>query len=402
MAQLIHLRRRELRYFGKPYILKKALSVPFMIVLLMILTTGNSSSQQAEEDDPGGTGIDAMPPAPPAWLKCDYPASSMFEGVDFDESTHQTAAPGSDIWPITWADDGHQYAVFGDGGGFGGNNTRGRVSMGVSCIEGTHLDYIGRNVWGGYKEENPAQFTGKGTGILCVDGVLYMWVSGSGSKVVSTSQLAVSRDHARTWERLDWRWSMRKGLSAGVFVQAGQDYSGAPDSYIYAYFTRVDPPPGEPRGWIHEKPGRVDLARCPKSRLTEQAAWEWFAGRDETDAPVWTNSLSKRQYVFEDPNGIKVVSACYQPDLERYLLVYTPRDTGGNFALFESPHPWGPWAEVAYLQGHDLFLPPRPNSRVSIYHFAPKWWSKDGKEFTLVYNVGDDAWNTVRGRLLTK
>jgi hypothetical protein len=39
---------------------------------------------------------------------------------------------------------------------------------------------------------------------------------------------------------------------------------------------------------------------------------------------------------------------------------------------------------------------------VSIFHFAPKWWSDSGLEFTLVFNPGDDAWNTVRGRFVLR
>jgi hypothetical protein len=45
-------------------------------------------------------------------------------------------------------------------------------------------------------------------------------------------------------------------------------------------------------------------------------------------------------------------------------------------------------------------VPPEPNSRVSLFHFVPKWWSADGREFTLIFNTGDDRWNTIRGRLL--
>lgn len=42
---------------------------------------------------------------------------------------------------------------------------------------------------------------------------------------------------------------------------------------------------------------------------------------------------------------------------------------------------------------------PEETWRVSGFHFAPKWWSGDGRGFTLVFNVGNDAWNTVTGRL---
>src|SRR5687768_4554672 len=51
-----------------------------------------------------------------------------------DWSTHQRHAPGSDNWPITWAVDDHQYTAWGDGGGFGGSNSDGRVSLGVARI----------------------------------------------------------------------------------------------------------------------------------------------------------------------------------------------------------------------------------------------------------------------------
>jgi len=37
-------------------------------------------------------------------------------------------ANGSDLWPVTWGKDGNVYTFFGDGGGFGGDNQRGRVS----------------------------------------------------------------------------------------------------------------------------------------------------------------------------------------------------------------------------------------------------------------------------------
>src|SRR5262245_60691408 len=60
-----------------------------------------------------------------------YPPSPVITGVTFRDETARTLAPGSDIWPLTWAADGHQYTLFGDGGGFGGDNRDGRVSLGV-------------------------------------------------------------------------------------------------------------------------------------------------------------------------------------------------------------------------------------------------------------------------------
>jgi hypothetical protein len=274
------------------------------------------------------------------------------------------------------------------------------VSLGVSRIEGDADTYVGRNVWGGKDAENPATFAGKGTGILSVAGALYMWVAGPDSLTVPETQLAVSRDRSRTWQRADWRWTMHDGIYAGTFINFGRDYAGAPDDYVYSVFVRLNETPREPRNWRYEVPGRLDLARVPRDRLLEKAAWQWFAGIDPVRGERWTPNIAERRSIFEDLNGIKVVSLAHHAQLDRYLLTYNPRDTGGNFALFEAPRPWGPWSRIDYRHDYAPFMPPKPNQRVSIFHFAPKWWSSDGREFTLVFNPGDDAWNTMRGRLI--
>src|SRR5687767_9566771 len=95
-----------------------------------------------------------------------YPASRAIERVEFDFSTHKRLAPGSDNWPTTWADDGNLYTAWGDGGGFGGTNSTGRVSLGAGRIEGGPMDYLGHNIWGGFAAPNPAQFAGKSYGML--------------------------------------------------------------------------------------------------------------------------------------------------------------------------------------------------------------------------------------------
>ncbi|OPZ09837.1 MAG: hypothetical protein BWZ10_02518 [candidate division BRC1 bacterium ADurb.BinA364] len=217
--------------------------------------------------------------------------------------------------------------------------------------------------------------------------------------------MAVSHDLSRSWRLADWKWTMaRDRIMAGNFLDGGKDNSAAFDEYVYCYFTRIEnlPPGGQPRNWIHERPGRIDLARVPKDGLLNRDAYEWFHGLDGAGAPVWTKDMKARAPAFEDPNGIKVVSACYVRALEKCLLLYNPRDNRGHFALFEAPAPWGPWRRAAYLPDCQPFMPPEENARVSLFHFAPKWWSEDGREFSLVFNTGDDAWNTVRGRLLLR
>jgi hypothetical protein len=232
--------------------------------------------------------------------------------------------------------------------------------------------------------------------------VLYLWVAGPESLTVPETQLAVSRDLSKTWSLVDWKWTMRDRLFAGTFVNHGKDDAGAKDEYVYSCFTRLPAVPEKPRNWTHEVPGQVDLARVHKSKITDQAGWEWFAGLDEQGGARWTKDLAAREAMFEDPNGIKVVSVCHNPGLDRYLMAYNPHDNRGHFACMEAKAPWGPWRQVAYLKSQALFMPPEPNHRISVFHFAPAWWSNGGRDFTLVFNTGDDAWNTVQGRFTTR
>ena len=84
-----------------------------------------------------------------------YPESSVIEGIELDWSTHQRFAQGSDNFQLTWAEDDHLYGAWGDGGGFGGTNSAGRVGLGVARIEGSSSNYRGKNVWGGFESERP-------------------------------------------------------------------------------------------------------------------------------------------------------------------------------------------------------------------------------------------------------
>ncbi|HYI93321.1 MAG TPA: hypothetical protein VEX68_07240 [Bryobacteraceae bacterium] len=78
-----------------------------------------------------------------AETKSPYPPSPFIRSVHFDWATHKRDAQGSDNWQLTWPDDDHLYGAWGDGGGFGGTNSDGRVSLGVARIEGA---------WDNYKE----------------------------------------------------------------------------------------------------------------------------------------------------------------------------------------------------------------------------------------------------------
>jgi hypothetical protein len=77
-------------------------------------------------------------------------------------------------------------------------------------------------------------------------------------------------------------------------------------------------------------------------------------------------------------------------------------------SLFDAPEPWGPWTTVKYWTTDDRFGQARPGStldwadNIFFFSFAPKWFSADGLQFTLVFTGGgsgknNDSLNTVRG-----
>ena len=205
-----------------------------------------------------------------------YPPSPVIARVEFDFSTHQRHAPGSDNWPTTWADDGHLYSAWGDGGGFGGTNSSGRVPLGVARIDGDATNYTGTNIWGGFEPQHPAQFSGKSYGILSVEGVLYMWVVPQPNPHLDHCRIAVSRDRGATWQLADWSFTFADVLTIPTFLNFGRDYAGARDGYVYSYYIHPMWGPGRAtRTKVHtfdvHRPSRIYLSRVPKDAVLDRA-----------------------------------------------------------------------------------------------------------------------------------
>ena len=136
-----------------------------------------------------------------------YPPSPAIQGLAWHWETLATAAPGSDLWPVAWGPDGYLYAAWGDGGGFSGSNSDGRVAMGFARIEGGPEHWRGTNVNGGKNPEHPASFPqhGKTTGIAFVDGVLFATINlqdGAWPNV----------NHVLAWSTDSWMTQAKYGL----------------------------------------------------------------------------------------------------------------------------------------------------------------------------------------------
>lgn len=322
-----------------------------------------------------------------------YPPSPVIERIDFDLSTLKREAPGSDLWPITWGADDNLYTSWGDGGGFGGTNTNGRVSLGVARIAGFPDALNATNIFGGKDAIAPATFKGKSHAIISIDGVLYLWVVEQGKW--RRGKVGRSTDYGKTWkfkggsgsyEDSDWTFEEPDGaFAAPALLQFGRDYQDARDGYVYGYSER----------FMGVQQKDIVMFRVPKDRLMDRTGYEFFAGLDGTGAPTWTSLINEMKPVFSDPNGVAWgVQVMRHPQLKQYLMTVRPEDSGSAWGIFDAPEPWGPWTTVAY---YSKWL---DASRKIMYVFNPKWISSDGRTMYMIFSGSEhDAFNVIKATL---
>ncbi len=327
-----------------------------------------------------------------------YPPSPVISDVIWDFSSHDRRAPGSDNWALTWTADDHQFTSWGDGGGFGGTSDVGRVSLGFARVEGTVTSYTGVNVWGGKNPETPATFGGKSYGLLAIGNDLYMWRCGefSSNTAFHFQRLYKSTDSGLSWTAASWEFSESLNFYCPAILQFGKGYNGARDNWVYMYAAQ-----NNSDSWGIHVPGKIHLMRAPKASLMDRSTYEFFTGLNTNGDPQWSTNVGDRQPVFDDPNGVHLVSVSYNPDLRRYLLT-TPhtQKNAGNLGIFDAPEPWGPWTTVLYENGWgagDI------QTNTFYWNFSNKWLNANGKDFVLVFTgkQSNDSWNSIRGTFVT-
>jgi Domain of unknown function (DUF4185) len=343
-----------------------------------------------------GVSLPADEPRPPA--KPAYPPSPVIAAIDWDLKNLVRRAPGSDLWPVTWADDGDLYVSWGDGGGFGGTNRDGRVSLGFARLEGSPENLRAVNIWGGKGAPDRATFAGKSNGILCIDGALYAHVIENDRWW--RAKIGRSADRGRTWTfregafRPDsWDFAEPDGAFSDLtFLNFGKNYEGARDGFVYVYSQDQR---RDARGKIREVTDGVALMRVPKDRIMDRAAYEFFAGLDHSGKPRWTSEIQQRAAVFENPGSVgSSVRVDYDAGLRRYLLATFTR-WDGSWGLYDAPEPWGPWTTAATF---DQWIDPTPKFGFTI---PQKWMSADGKTVWMVFSglKEYDSFNTVKGKM---
>jgi len=322
-----------------------------------------------------------------------YPPSSVITDIKWAPAESIIRkAKGSDNWPITWADDDNLYTAYGDGWGFE-PKTKKKLSLGIAKVIGRPSDFRGVNIRTESGERVGQGAKGaKASGMLCVDGVLYMLV-----RNVGNSQIAWSSDHGKTWTWCDWKFTESFGYP--TFLNFGKNYAGARDNFVYIYSHDSDS--------AYELADRMVMARVPKDKIREPlrpgsgqgGAYEFFKGLDGSGKPVWTKDIYDRGAVFIHPGRCYRSGISYNAGLKRYLWCQIlpvskdkrgPRFQGG-FGIYDAPQPWGPWTTVFYTENWDI----GPGETSS---FPTKWMSSDGKTCYLLFS-GDDCFSIRKASL---
>ncbi len=294
----------------------------------------------------------------------EHPADRI-GAVRFGDEIRRDAV-GSDNWPLTWADDDALYTSYGDGWGFE-PRTEAKLSQGFARITGGPEDHRAENLRTATGERLGNGAAGpKASGLLCLDGTLYALV-----RNVGNSQLIWSTDHGATWE---WGFAFDQSFGCPAFCNFGRDYSGARDGFVYVYSS--DGPSA------YERYDRVVLARAPRDRLRERAAWSFYAGRRDGE-PVWSADIAERTGVLTRLAGCRRLDVAFNAGLGCYLMALAHDDAGG-WGLYAAPEPWGPWRAV--WQTDDWGL-----GQTHGYRLPTKWMSADGRTLWLVFSGRNHA-----------
>jgi hypothetical protein len=306
----------------------------------------------------------------------------MIHGLDWAPSTTIVRrAPGSDNWPMTWGDDDALYTAYGDGRGFEPFAPR-KLSLGLAKVIGPPEGFQGRNLPSPTGEQLGDGAAGKkASGLLMVDRVLYLWARNAGN-----AQLAWSTDRGSTWTWSPWRFELSFGCP--TFLNFGKNHAGARDGFVYVY--------SHDAGSAYEAADRMVLARVPRNRMTDRAAYEFFAGIGAGSRPMWTSDLDRRAAVFSNPAGCWRSAISYDAPRQRYLWVQVlpgddPRFRGG-LGVYDAPEPWGPWTTVYFNKDWDV----GPGETAG---FPTKWMSADGRTLHLVFS-GRDSFSVRKATLV--
>jgi len=291
------------------------------------------------------------------------PRSTLIEGIEWTSERIPYPDEGvrGDTFPMTWAKDGEIYTSSGDpmwGESLSGLDIE-RFSGGPTDYTITKINHM--NDYLGWCGDGP-----KPTGMICVDGVLYLAFQNSRgarppthglvSQHGSDAQIVYSVLPGLFWvpSLANIAEPMFPGYKFGgpAFINFGKNNANARDSFVYAV-----------SGDQFDNGSNLRLGRAPADSIMRREAWEWVCAFNLSGEPAWHPDLDQSIPILSLHRWIGLPEMVYLEGIRRYLLltwrlhVDFSTDDGSDLLILEAPEPWGPF---------------------SVVHFEEYW---EGKEF---------------------
>jgi len=391
----------------KSFIRRVAAAGVFPLVGLPVSSSQAATVPPTPVADPGGLTV----------LQT-YPRSTILKGLEWVGPAQKYPGSGSDMHWHAWAEDA-LYCVDGDGKNFGGQENFAHL-LRVTGVPPNHIvEHV--SYFPDYKHGSDLR-TRYVCGALAVGSRLYVaaynynnsrigerapsnndprrptgynmgdgWYYDSISQHGGVESLMYSDDKGVTWNNLptlETPYFLGARFAALAFVGFGPGYTEVPESlgdYVYAI--------SNDENW--ESGNSVFLARVPRDKVLDRAAWEFFAGSYEFEG--WSPDEDQARPVLSVPGKVGHPTMTYNKGLKRFLLAYGCDSVPHSFALprevalktwhrrrelylFEGPTPWGPWALVhhdpSWEGQHVAYLPQIPGN----------WLGSDGLSGTMLFS----------------
>lgn len=350
--------------------------------------------------------IRVWPSRPPE--DCPFPKSETLVGIGF--TGRHAEYTGADTWYPSWAADGNLYSPWTDGNvnGLGSSSAGENATTGHATLLGDdplHLVVTNQGVFA----SSPRPYEGRyPCGSLVYDGVWYY-----GTYCLHPGG-GIRRDGIiYNWPWLGpfvgFRWSTNYGRSwtetpctpakplfgeqalngepvkigAPHFVDFGRNLEHSPDGK--AYLVAQGASDGKDRRFAYDSWITADQAYLTRvtpgiENMNDASKYEFFAGRNESGAAVWSRDFERIQPVAEWRDHMGCVTMTYDAPLRKYLMCVTD---GGNTVsrystyILEAGDPAGPWKLVAYLKDF--------GEQAYFVNIPSKFISEDGRTLWLCY-----------------
>jgi hypothetical protein len=389
----------------------------FFVALCLLGPTSGFQAEQLRGEEQPSHAHRVWPSQPPA--DCPFPKSTELAGIAFtgrfahynDDNKNLSHMIG-DTWYPSWAADGNLYSPWTDGflRGFKSASWAGeKATTGHAAILGDdplRLSFANVGVHAG----SAAPYAGRyPCANLVYNGVWYLGTyclndsEGDPNKGLNWDILGpfvgfrYSRDYGKTWTdtphtpaRPLFPEPAKVGgtLKMGVphVVDFGKNMQHSPDGKAYLVCHGATDPDPKPRpanlSWVTGD--QIYLARVTPSpeNMNDMSKYEFFAGHDEQEQPIWTHDFSKIKPLLDWNNNCGGAAVTYNPGLKKYLMcVNDGNDTVSKMHTYilESDRITGPWKLVVYMRNF--------GEQAYFSNIPSKFISADGRTAWLCYSA---------------